>query len=187
MDNLIVKNCQKCGPLVVSQTWKDGRHLRCKKCRSEHNRAKYAKFRERNKERKQAYRDENRDKINEQARIWRLNNKEKLKEQYAAGYKGRPYTKTFGRLLKQYNISWEKYLEMQEPQNNCCNICKSPETRKEPKSDKICRLSIDHCHEKNVVRELLCAGCNSALGMLNHDIGLHEKALAYLQKHSDAA
>ena len=29
---------------------------------------------------------------------------------------------------------------------------------------------LDHCHDTNKIRQLLCHGCNTSLGLLNEDI-----------------
>ena len=53
-----------------------------------------------------------------------------------------------------------------------CDICK--------RSDR--RLCVDHCHETNRVRGLLCEDCNSGLGRFDDDVRRLEKAEAYLQR-----
>jgi len=186
--NNIVKTCKKCGPLSVEQVWKDGTHLRCKECAKARARKQYEKHREKRLASRKIHTDKNRDRINEQARAWRANNKERLKEQHAIGYKGRPYTKHFGTLMRSYGINWEIYQDLLKAQNNLCAICNCPETQKHAKNEaEISRLVIDHCHEQNIVRGLLCHACNTALGKFKDDIALHDKAIRYLQKHEVAA
>lgn len=41
-------------------------------------------------------------------------------------------------------------------------------------------LEVDHCHQTNQVRGLLCGPCNRALGLLKDNIGNLERAIAYL-------
>jgi hypothetical protein len=45
-------------------------------------------------------------------------------------------------------------------QNGCCAICTLPTSK----------LVIDHCHQTNKLRALLCRKCNSMLGMCNDNI-----------------
>lgn len=58
-----------------------------------------------------------------------------------------------------YGITIDEYETLLKQQNNLCAICK-----------KGCstgrRLSVDHCHETNKVRGLLCFHCNMSLGWL---------------------
>lgn len=58
-------------------------------------------------------------------------------------------------------------------QNEACAIC----------HDKTRELVIDHDHQTDVVRGLLCRHCNSVLGMVERPIWL-KSALDYLQRHS---
>lgn len=73
---------------------------------------------------------------------------------------------------KVYGLSSIQFEEMKEAQDNRCAICGvSPQTRV---------LCIDHNHQTGMVRGLLCAPCNSALGLLKEDIALMTRAIDYL-------
>lgn len=76
------------------------------------------------------------------------------------------------RLKAQYGISPEEYDRLFQDQGGKCAICSM-----EP-SDR--KLSVDHCHSTNKVRGLLCSNCNSAIGLLQEDLTLFEKAAIYL-------
>lgn len=52
----------------------------------------------------------------------------------------------------------------------CCVIC-----------GKRAFLVIDHCHRTGLIRDVLCFGCNIALGQFQDHIGLLKRAIAYLQ------
>lgn len=41
----------------------------------------------------------------------------------------------------------------------------------------------DHCHATDVVRGLLCTGCNVAIGLLKDDPVLMLKAIAYVNQY----
>src|ERR1700730_8514723 len=56
-----------------------------------------------------------------------------------------------------YGITMDDYDAMLARQGGVCKIC-----RRKPEPEKV--LSVDHCHARNKVRELLCSGCNSMLG-----------------------
>ena len=63
-------------------------------------------------------------------------------------------------------------------QPKCCAICgaKSGNTKNH-------RLSIDHDHDTNKLRALLCGNCNRGLGFFAESIPLLEAAIAYLRRH----
>jgi hypothetical protein len=42
-------------------------------------------------------------------------------------------------------------------------------------------MNIDHCHETNEVRGILCSGCNTGLGHLGDNIDGLLRAVAYLK------
>ena len=46
-------------------------------------------------------------------------------------------------------------------------------------------LSIDHDHNTNTVRGLLCNKCNQGLGFFDDSIDLLQGAMLYLKQHSE--
>ena len=84
-------------------------------------------------------------------------------------------------LRRWYGISVEEYDALLKAQGGMCAICKRPETRRIGPEGGTRPLSVDHDHETNAVRGLLCSRCNSALGMLDEDPGLLAAAVAYLK------
>ena len=82
----------------------------------------------------------NRDKVKQ----WRKDNPEK--------YKGLHYKGKYGITLGQFNL-------MREQANYRCQICHLPEEEC-PRGT----LYVDHCHNSNNVRGLLCQSCNNMLG-----------------------
>lgn len=81
--------------------------------------------------------------------------------------------------LKDYGVTHEQYEAMREQQNDLCAICGKPETRTSragTKSD----LCVDHCHDTNAVRGLLCSNCNTALGYFKDSIENLSNAIDYL-------
>jgi hypothetical protein len=45
-------------------------------------------------------------------------------------------------------------------------------------------LAVDHCHRSGRVRGLLCASCNTALGLLADDVNRIMAAAIYLERHA---
>lgn len=86
--------------------------------------------------------------------------------------------KSRDRLLKiKYNMGAEDYTTMLSEQNGGCAICGSP-------PEEGCFLKVDHCHNSEKVRGLLCNNCNTGIGLLKEDIDIMEKAIKYIKEHS---
>lgn len=84
------------------------------------------------------------------------------------------------KLLQRYNLSPTDYANMLVAQNQVCAACNRPESRLY--KGRIRHLSVDHCHQTNIVRGLLCYGCNSALGFLDDNREYVEMLLRYISK-----
>lgn len=74
---------------------------------------------------------------------------------------------------RRYGITQEQFDQMLLDQNNRCKICDN-----DFKNSK--DTHIDHCHNTNRVRGLLCNSCNMALGQFNDDIEFMNNAIKYL-------
>lgn len=96
----------------------------------------------------------------------------------------REYKKTKPDILKnaylkrEYGIGLLEYNYLFEKQSGRCAICGIHQS-------EISRaLSVDHNHNTNKVRALLCTWCNSGLGNFNESIALFNKAIRYLELHN---
>ena len=77
-------------------------------------------------------------------------------------------------LIYKYGIDLQDYNSMFEEQEGCCAICNKHQT-------ELSRvLVVDHCHETNEVRGLLCSTCNTGIGLLGDNKQALKKALEYL-------
>ena len=92
------------------------------------------------------------------------------------------YSKVKPKLLRKkhhlkavYGISLEAYEHMLASQSGLCAICKGP-----PMSGKT--LHVDHDHETDVVRGLLCQRCNLAIGHFQDDTSVLLAAVNYLNR-----
>jgi hypothetical protein len=83
-------------------------------------------------------------------------------------------------LKKNYGLDFKEYQALLEEQDYVCAICKKPETKLDPRSNKPFALAVDHCHDSNAVRGLLCMKCNRGLGLFEDDPKLLQAALKYL-------
>jgi len=82
-----------------------------------------------------------------------------------------PKTRRRKRLRRLYKLSPAEYEEMLRAQDGVCAICR--QTPPYP-------LYIDHCHRTGRVRGLLCAPCNTGLGMFRDSPERAMRAAAYL-------
>ena len=78
-------------------------------------------------------------------------------------------------LLKNYNITYDQYLELSEFQNHRCYICEEPASKFKN------GMAVDHCHvAPAIVRGLLCWKCNRALGKFNDNSNHLARAANYI-------
>lgn len=75
--------------------------------------------------------------------------------------------------LRQFGLTPEDYEAMLKQQRGACAICRTPPVGR--------RLAVDHDHETDDVRGLLCGRCNVALGLFNDDIENLKAAILYLR------
>lgn len=85
----------------------------------------------------------------------------------------------FDRNLRRYGLNEKSFNELLTRQNNVCAVCLKAETKKH-QNGKVTNLSIDHCHTTGKVRGLLCSKCNFAIGHLDDNPYLCERAMKYL-------
>ena len=84
-------------------------------------------------------------------------------------------------IKKKFGLTWEEYQLLLEKQQNVCAICKQPETKLDYRTNRLINLSVDHCHETDRIRGLLCMDCNRALGMFQDNVDILSAAIQYLQ------
>lgn len=82
---------------------------------------------------------------------------------------------TKSKLKNRYNITVDDYELMKSNQDGLCAICSKPPGRR--------KLAVDHCHQTNIVRGLLCDRCNLTLGMIKDDLNIIEGVKRYLLAH----
>lgn len=79
--------------------------------------------------------------------------------------------------IRQYGITQMEYDEMLKAQEGVCKICKQPPG---PGNTKGGKLYVDHCHNSNKVRGLLCQPCNLVIGCAKDDVSILQSAIHYL-------
>lgn len=80
--------------------------------------------------------------------------------------------------FKKHNIDENDYISLVKSQNYVCAICGKKEIGKRRR-----RLFVDHNHETNIIRGLLCSKCNSIIGFCGEDINILKSAILYLKYH----
>jgi len=88
-------------------------------------------------------------------------------------YKGKHFLKKFGITLADYQAKLEE-------QKGVCAICAKPESG--TRNGIVRWLNVDHNHETNEVRGLLCTNCNVAVGMMFEDRNIMRAAITYLDE-----
>ena len=128
------------------------------------------------------YRSKNRDKKNLYQREYRQKNLEKVRgyhNKYYAQNKDKiykPLERKEYNLKKNFNLTLNEFDEMLKNQNDKCVICNSNFTiLKKP--------CVDHDHETNQVRELLCQKCNTVVGFVYEDLNIVNNLYNYIKKH----
>lgn len=100
--------------------------------------------------------------------------RKRSREEYTNSKTRRDY-KYFYNIKTKYNASKSWYLFTLTKQGHKCAICET--TQKEHNK----RLAVDHSHNSGKLRGLLCANCNTAIGLLKEDEEIFMKALSYLK------
>lgn len=161
------------------------------------------------KEYSQQYYEKNKEKLKEKGRVRYENDKENVLERckkyhykhpdYAKQYysQNKDKSKAYVREWQQLNPEQAKKLKFKslygielpenhfsslfEEQHGVCAICNRPETSL--RNGQVISLAIDHCHETNTLRGLLCKSCNKALGLFEDNIESLSNAIEYLTKY----
>lgn len=103
---------------------------------------------------------------------------------YNKAYRARDPQARRAEILKPFGLSVSDYQIKFVEQGGCCAICQKPET--DTRNGQVKWLAVDHDHETQVVRGLLCAACNTALGKMQDDPNLLRRAASYLDRHAGA-
>lgn len=107
-------------------------------------------------------------------------NKSRLSTQNREWRKRNPTLVRNSSLERLYSITYEDLLYYLENQKNTCAVCpfkfniNSPSTEDRPR--------VDHSHQTQVVRGLLCNTCNSGLGKFEDNLDYLVKAAQYLER-----
>ena len=112
--------------------------------------------------------------IKKQPKDWWKKYQSDYKDQERRGLISRSKEKrALYKIKGRYGLSKDQIDYMLKKQNNCCFICKDPFNGK---------FNIDHDHDADFVRGLLCRMCNHGLGNFKDSVTLFGRAADYLEK-----
>lgn len=151
------------------------------------------KSQSRNKEKIKArqlkYRIENREKLREKNRKYYTQNPEKIKAGKRKYHINNQRKIKNDKLKGSYGITVEDYERMYLEQWGMCAICGTQ--KKSSLGGRFKRgeiLCVDHCHNSEKVRLLLCSKCNLLLGyagIAGDDIFVLQNAIDYIEYHNN--
>jgi hypothetical protein len=130
---------------------------------------------EKQKEYFKQYYLKNRDKKLKYAKEYKLKNPGLFKKYIDnIGYENFAKIQRKSFLKRTYNLTLEQYEQKLKEQNYCCAICNRHQSKFKRK------LAVDHDHKTGKIRDLLCAGCNVDISVVEDRL---EILLKYLNKH----
>jgi hypothetical protein len=161
------RTCTKCGetkplgdfykrPATARPT---GKYLQCKACLRAYARAWATAHPERRHKKQRQYYKKNAAKFRAHAREWQRNNPDRRKDSY---------------LKRRFGITLVQFELMLADQDGACAGCRRPFSEN-------LRAAVDHCHDTGVVRGLLCALCNHAVGLVHDDPETLQRLASYLK------
>jgi len=81
----------------------------------------------------------------------------------------------------RYGITIEEYDAKMNKQKHKCAICECDLSKLKGKN-----IHIDHNHDTDAFRGILCHHCNTALGLFKENLNRLKKAIAYIRFNADA-
>ena len=111
-------------------------------------------------------------------KVYQERNKVRVSAERKELYKNNPQIYKEIHLKSKYGILLQDFNDMLAIQEERCSICGKNFGKKNPPC-------VDHCHESNAVRGLLCRKCNWAIGFLQDSPVLCRVAADYLEIHKN--
>lgn len=104
-------------------------------------------------------------------------NREKLNAQTSERYFKDPRKRFIQRLRRLGVVIEEWLLQHLLSHDGLCDLCRKPG------DGRWKELSIDHCHNTNQFRGMLCTDCNTGIGKLKDDPALLRRAADYVEHY----
>lgn len=178
-----MKTCSKCevekpiSEFSKHRGLKDGHQAWCKKCLGERNRRWFAENVERKRELNRRWRKYNADRVlslrrkrySERADVILAQKRAWYAKQSAEAIRDRNRRRN----LSRYGFTEKDYRDLLAKQGGGCAVCGAKHGKR--------KLSVDHCHDSNKVRGILCDGCNIGIGCLGDSPDRLRAAAKYLE------
>lgn len=136
------------------------------------------RWREKNKGWGAEWRRRNKDIATKSTIAWQKRNPDKVREARAR-YRNKNRSKLRGYTLRKYGLTHESFDALLAQQQHKCAAC--GDSLKELTQKKI---HIDHCHDTDMVRGILCLNCNTALGLMQDSLERVKMLAVYIAKFS---
>lgn len=138
---------------------KDGKHAHCKTC---------------SKESYMQWHNKNRNRRRELNRQWYYRHEKELAQRRQVLLDSPEYRKKKEIYMRKfrYGITEDQYQELLNSQKGRCAICKEIMTSP----------WVDHDHQTNEIRGLLCRLCNTAVGMIGENVETLKSMIKYLER-----
>ena len=94
-----------------------------------------------------------------------------------------PKSRRAAHLRHRYGIDLPDYERILAEQGGVCAVCKQPPSKHNTRAHWNGKLCVDHCHDSEKVRGLLCNDCNLAVGYGKTEAVLLAAA-EYVRRHS---
>lgn len=162
-----VKTCRDCGieksasEFYAAPRRRDGLGSYCKPC----HRARTRAWEDRNPEKMAECRERRSLKERASGGIGRAATRGQLH--------GPPTPRHHWKRDRRFGLSPGQYTQMLAAQGGVCALCGGVDPGR--------ALAVDHCHETDTVRGLLCMNCNTALGKLGDTAEALQRAVDYLR------
>ena len=108
---------------------------------------------------------------------WKQEHKKEINEHRRKYDKEHPEIKKGQAMKFNYGITLDEYNQVFAAQKGRCMICGIHQ------SELLRSLAIDHNHETGEFRSLLCANCNTGIGLFHENTGIMRTAISYLEKY----
>jgi hypothetical protein len=158
-----------------------GKRYECRTCANAASAAWKKRNPEKNRAQAQRWRDRNPEKAKEMSLRSYAKNRDKIIARAVKYGREHPEAKHDHYLRHAYGVPHGTYARLLAEQDGKCAICGTSEPGSKQK-----RFHLDHCHETQTVRGLLCMRCNTGIGHLDHRVEILLSAIRYLSAKSPA-
>lgn len=112
---------------------------------------------------------------------YQLNKAERLEQKKEYHQRSKEKRRIYN-IGKKFGITEQEYQSLMNNQRGLCKIC----GRSLVEPDSIRSPAIDHNHTTGLVRALLCADCNTALGLVHENVSTLQSMISYIEEYDQS-